>query len=211
MNHGYGRYVAVVGLVLVALITLNTLLTHPRGASGITPGQPLPPFAVPLATANLQGDANIATHANDGSAGRRAACAVRGAEILNVCQLYEHEPLVLTLFVNAASCPAVLQDMQRLAPSFPGVHFAAVAIRGERAGLRRLVAAHGLTFPVGVDRDGVLAVLYKVSSCPQLTFAYPGGIVQGRALLNRPTPAQLRERVATLVAGARVRGWKPPR
>jgi hypothetical protein len=203
------RYVAVVGLVLVGLITLNTLLTHPRGASGIAPGEAVPPFAVPLATGGLEGDANVAPRVNDGSAGRRPACTVRGPAILNVCQLYEQGPLVFALFVDADSCPAVLDDMQRLRSAFPGVRFAAVAIRGKRAALRRLIVAHGLTFPVGIDRDGILAVLYKVSSCPQLTFAYPGGIAQGHALLMRPPLATLHARIAALLAGARAREWTP--
>ena len=68
---------------------------------------------------------------------------MRGPEILNICQQYEHGPVVLALFVNGASCTAVLSDMQALAPSFPGVRFAAVAIKGERAALRKLIAARG--------------------------------------------------------------------
>ena len=52
-----------------------------------------------------------------------------GRGILNVCQLYERGPVVLALFVDAGSCPAVLGDLQALAPSFPGVRFAAVAIK----------------------------------------------------------------------------------
>ncbi|HEY7962013.1 MAG TPA: hypothetical protein VID29_08845 [Solirubrobacteraceae bacterium] len=209
----YGRYVAVIGLVLVALITLNTVLTRPRGASGIAAGQPLPPFAVPLAAGSLEGDADVARHADEGSNGRTAACRERGAQILNVCELYERAPLVLALFVNGGSCAAVLDQMQRLAPAFPGVRFAAVAIqpRGERAALRRLVAARGLTLPVGFDRDGVLAVLYKVSTCPQLTFAYPGGVAQGAPLLGEPSPARLRARVSELAVAARARGWRAPR
>src|SRR5207237_6501188 len=113
---------------------------------------------------------------------------LRGAwtQILNVCQLYERGPVVLALFVNAGSCPAVLGDMQSLAPSFPGVQFAAVALRPDRAGLRRLLRSRGLRLPVGVDRDGSLLALYKVATCPQVSFAYPGGVVQSRALLVRP-------------------------
>ena len=45
----YGRYVGLFGLIIVGLITLNTALTKPNGASGIEPGHRLPPFAVPLA------------------------------------------------------------------------------------------------------------------------------------------------------------------
>jgi hypothetical protein len=205
-----GLPVAIVGLVLLAFITLNTILTAPRGADGIAPGERVPPFALPLARGNVQGDANIATHANDGSAGRRPACAVRGAGLVNICQLYERGPVVLALFVDAGSCPGVLDDMQALAASFPGVSMAAVAIKGERAAVRRLVASHGLGFPVGLDRDGVLAQVYKVSSCPQVTLAYPGGAVQSKALLKRPARAVLRARIAALVAAAKAQGWRQP-
>jgi hypothetical protein len=204
----YGRYATVLGLVLVGLIVLNTLLTKPRGADGIVPGERVPPFAVPLAKGTLEGDANVATHADDGSAGSRPACSVRGPRIMNVCELYEGRPLVLALFVDSGSCPAVLDQMQALAPAFPGVRFAAVAIGGEHGALRRLMAAQGLTLPLGIDRDGVLTVLYKVSSCPQVNFIYPGGVVQSRALLEAPSQGVLRARVAALVAGARARGWQ---
>ena len=60
------------------------------------------------------------------------ACEVRGPQILNICQLYERGPVVLALFVDAGSCADVLGDMQALAPSFPEVRFAAVAIKGGR-------------------------------------------------------------------------------
>jgi len=206
----YGRYVGVLGALILVLITINTALTKPNGASGIQPGQRLAPFAVPLVLGNLPGDADIATHADQGAAGRVRACAERGAQILNVCQLYEQGPVVLALFVNAGSCPAILSDMQALVPSFPGVRFAGVSIKGDRGRLRRLVRTRGLTLPVGIDSDGALAALYKVASCPQVTFAYPGGVVQSRALLARPPLATLRARVSELVAAARARGWRGP-
>jgi hypothetical protein len=55
-----------------------------------------------------------------------------------------------------------------------------------------------------------LAALYKLATCPQLTFAYPGGVVQSKALLRRPSKATLRERVGQLVGASRARGWKGP-
>jgi hypothetical protein len=208
MSLRYGRYAVAFAVVLVGLIVLNTLLTKPRGVDGIVPGERIPPFAVPLAKGTLEGDANVATHADDGSAGSRPACSVRGPRIMNVCELYERSPLVLALFVEGGSCPAVLDEMQALAPTFPGVRFAAVALGGEHGALRRLMAAHGLTLPLGIDSDGVLTVLYKVSSCPQVNFVYPGGVVQSRVLLEAPSQAALRARVTALVAAARVRGWR---
>ena len=133
----YGRYVVVLAIVILLAITVNTLTTKPNGAKGVEVGHRLPPFAVPLALSNLSGDADVATRADQGSAGRVPACAERGARILNVCQLYERAPLVLALFVDSGSCPAILGDMQALAPSFPAVHFAGVAIKPDRRALRR--------------------------------------------------------------------------
>jgi hypothetical protein len=204
---GYGRYVGMLALFILALITLNTILTKPNGSKGIEPGHSVPPFAVPLVLGNLQGDADIATNVHEGARGDVAACQERGAEILNICQLYERGPVVLALFLDAGGCAAVLGDMQSLAPSFPGVQFAAVALKGDRGKLRRLVRSRGLQMPVGEDRDGSLLALYKVASCPQVTFAYPGGVVQSAALLVRPPISTLRERVAQLVAASRARGW----
>jgi hypothetical protein len=201
----YGRYVGLFGLIIVGLITLNTALTKPNGASGIEPGHRLPPFAVPLALSKLEGDANVATRPKQGQAGSVPACSLHKASVLNVCQLYEQGPLVLALFVNEEACPAVLEDMQQLAASFPAVRFAAVAIKGTRSALRKFVAKNDLSIPVGYDKDGALAELYKLSSCPQITFAYRGGVVQSKALLSTPTIGVLRTRVAELQSASRAR------
>jgi len=207
----YGRYVVVLAIVILLAITVNTLTTKPNGAKGVLVGHRLPPFAVPLALSNLSGDADVATRAEEGSAGRVPACAERGRQILNVCQLYESAPLVLALVVDAGSCPAILGDMQALAASFPAVHFAGVAIKPDRGALRRLVRSRHLSIPIGVDRDGVLVGLYKVASCPQISFALPGGVVQSSAVLHRPPLSVLRARVSELQAAARARGWRGPR
>jgi hypothetical protein len=205
----WGRYVGMFALLLLVLITVNTIVTKPNGAKGIKAGSAVPPFAVPLVTApRLVGNADVATRPNQGAEGNVPACQERGPEILNLCELYERGPVVLALFIYAGSCEAVLTDMQAIAPSFPGVQFAAVAIRGDRAALRSLVRKRGLAFPVGLDEEGILARLYKLATCPQVTFVLPGGVVQSAALLDRPSRATLRGRVAALVAAARARGWR---
>ena len=205
----YGGYVGLLVILILVLITINTIVTKPNGVKGLAPGEHLPPFAVPLALGTLKGDADTATHANDGAAGRVAACQERGSQILNVCELYEGAPVVLTLFVDGGSCPDVLGDEQKLSSSFPDVRFAAVAIKGGRSQVSRLIDSRGLKMPVGLDSDGALAALYKVGTCPQVTFAYPGGEVQSDALIERPSLAVLRGRLAALVSASRARGWRP--
>jgi hypothetical protein len=207
----YGRYVGLLALVLVVLITVNTLVSKHVSSRGVEPGQPLPPFAAPLATGTLSGDVNFATRSHQGAAGNTPACAVRGPQILNVCQLYERGPVVVALFVNGGECPRALDTLTQVLPSYPGVQVAAVALGGDRGALRRLIASHRWPFPVGYARDGRdLVTVYRVPLCPQLTFAYPGGIVQGRAIVGNPTAAELRERLALLVTQSRARGWRPP-
>jgi AhpC/TSA family len=204
----WGRYLGLFALGLFVLVAVHTIIDKSTLLRGIEPGHRLPPFAVPLAVGEVNGDADVATRANDGSAGRVPACSERGAGLLNVCELYEQGPVVLALFVDSGSCPEILGDMQALAPSFPGVRFAAVSIKGDRARLQRLVDGRRLSFPVGIDKDGAVATIYNVASCPQVTFAYPGGVVQSAALLTRPSRATLRARVSELVAASRARGWR---
>jgi len=199
----YGRYVGLLALVILVLVTVNTIVTKPNGAKGIEPGHAIPAFAAPLALGTLSGDVNVATRAHEGTAGRTPACSVRGPGVLNVCALYRARPLVLALFVNASSCPDVLSQMQALTSAFPAVSFAAVAIKGERKGLLELMRKRGLTrVQVGIDRDGVLAGLYRMASCPQVSFVLPGGVVQSPALLDTPSPRVLRARVGELAAAA---------
>jgi len=200
------RRTGTLGLAALVVVLVIVLLGRSSGVSGIGPGRRLPPFAAPLAAGALRGDADVAVHADEGASGRVPACAERGPQILNVCELYERGPVVLAMFVDAGSCADVLASMQRLVAAFPGVRFAAVAVKGERAGVRRLIRRLGLTLPVALDPDGAVGVLYDVYSCPQVDFAYRGGVVQSKPLLGAPSPAALRARVRELVASSRARG-----
>jgi hypothetical protein len=205
-GRGHRRaYVGALVLLIIIGVVANGALTKPIGASGVPPGARLPAFAVPLVLGNLSGDADIATRPGQGAAGRVPACLERGPRILNLCELYEHGPVVLALFIDEGGCERVLSEMQALVSEFPDVRFAAVSIKGDRAQLRRLVRSDGLTFPVGIDADGALAELYKDASCPQVSFAYRGGVVQRRAVLTTPTLASLRARVGELAAATRAR------
>jgi hypothetical protein len=53
--------------------------------------------------------------------------------------------------------------------------------------------------PVGFDRDGAVAGLYRVGGCPTFAYVYPGGTLQG-ASIGDLTAAQLSARVDDLLA-----------
>lgn len=170
--------VGVIGVIVLAYITLNTLQTDSPGSRGVPAGKPLPPFAVPLALSNLKGDANIATRAGSGAEGSKPACEVRGPRVLNSCQLAERGPLVLGFMATRSErCEHQIDALERARARFPGVQFAAVAIRGDRGDVRRVIRSHHWSLPVGYDHDGAVANLYAVAICPTITFARRGGRV----------------------------------
>jgi hypothetical protein len=167
----WGWLVGALVLLAIALFTLNTFGDDEGGAKGLQPGARIPPFAAPLATSDLDGDVNVATKPASGAAGKRPACEVRDADVVNSCQLLERGPLVLAfLATRGGDCTDTIDDLQRAHERYPKVQFAAVSIRGNRGDLRRMIAEHGWTFPVAYDHDGVLAGLYGVAVCPHVAF-----------------------------------------
>jgi hypothetical protein len=206
----HGWLIGIVALAVLAWIAINTLRTHGDSSTGLAPGARMPPFAAPLALGPLDGDVNVARRPDSGAAGRRPACRVRGPGIVNLCALERRGPVVLTfLATRGGDCTGELDRLEAVRGGFPGVHVAAVAIRGDRGALRSTIRAHGWRFPVAYDRDGVLANLYGVAVCPQTTFAYPGGRVRETAI-GEESEAALRGRLERLVRASERRGWRPP-
>jgi len=178
-----GWLVGVLGVVVLAYITLNTLRTESVGSRGPEAGTRLPPFAMPLAASRSDADANIATRPDSGPEGSRPACSVRGPAILNVCELAERGPVVLAFLVTRSGrCEEQVDVLDRLAPRHPSVRFAAVSVRGDHEQLRRTVRERGWRLPVGYDHDGAVANLYGVAVCPLVTYARRGGTVAQTAL-----------------------------
>ncbi len=178
-----GWLVGVVGVVVLAYISLNTLRTEGVGSRGLEVGTQLPPFAMPLAASRSDADANIATRPDSGPEGARPACSVRGPEILNVCELAERGPVVLAFLVTRSGrCEEQVDVLDRIAPRHPRVRFAAVSVRGEHEQLRRTVRERGWRLPVGYDHDGAVANRYRVAVCPTVTFADRDGRVARTAL-----------------------------
>jgi AhpC/TSA family len=196
----YGWFLGVVAVLVLALIGLNTLRTQSNGSAGPTKGSTAPPFAAPLVFSSFADDAdvNVARKADQGGAGKVPACSVTSAGVLNLCHLYAGHPAVLVFTATrGGECIRQLDIVQRLRARFPGVAFAAVAIRGSRTDLKRLTREHGWTFPVAYDHDGVLANLYGIAVCPQLTFIRPNGRVEGTAV-GLVQPGELARRVGVL-------------
>jgi len=116
---GSSRYVWFVGVVflLVIIVAMVNAISN-GGVRAPKSGGDLAPFAAPLVLSALDGDANLATGRKGESkeAGRRPACDVRGADILNSCELQERGPVVLTFFADRGSqCVRQLDVLERLA------------------------------------------------------------------------------------------------
>jgi hypothetical protein len=159
----------VAAVLALAYITLNTLGTEGPGSRGVPKGERLPPFAVPLALSNLEGDAQV-----DPS----KACKVRGARVLNSCQLADRGPVAIAFFATKSDrCERQIDVVERVRRRFPDIAFAAVSVRGDRAEVRRQARRRGWGMPVGYDRDGAVSNAYAVAICPTITFAARGGRV----------------------------------
>jgi hypothetical protein len=188
-----GWLVGALAVVVLAYITLNTLRTE--GLSGLEPGSPLPPFAVPAAASASDADARVSAD----------ACSVRGAGVITSCGLTERGPAVLAFVVSrAGECEDQLDTLDRVAPRFPGVAFAGVVVEGDPGDVRELARERGWEIPVGYDHDGAVGILYGLGGvCPLVTFAGRDGRVAGsvHGVLDE---AALSERVRSLDAGQRL-------
>ena len=203
-----------VGLAFAALIVfagINTLRTHNQGGvlgARSDAGTALAEFAVPDARSQLTGDANIAqdnckTSTRPCPAGdrRTPACLVRIPGAIRVCDLFDR-PLVLSFwFTRGGDCESqedVFQGAYRV--SGP-VNFLAIDVRDSRDTVRKLIAEHGWTHPVGLDSDGALSNLYRIGGCPTFIYVYPGGIVQDTSI-GEINASQLGSRIQNLIAAS---------
>ena len=84
--------------------------------------------------------------------------------------------------------------------------FLSIDVRDDRETVRDLVRSHGWQMPVGYDRDGAVASLYRVGGCPTLAYVYPGGTLQSAEIGDLTVP-KLEARVRRLLAAtARAEG-----
>lgn len=190
------RYSLIVGLIFLILIGLATLHSL-NGGGEDTLGLdkqptrwPLPEFAVPVAAGNLEGDANIyqddcgsSTLPCSEDPPRVPACQITTPGAIRVCDLF-NRPLVLSFWFGTESgCERQQSVVSAVAARYRGrVNFLSLDVRDSRGSVRELVRERGWEMPVGFDRDGAVAALYRVGGCPTFAYAYPGGTLEGASI-----------------------------
>jgi hypothetical protein len=191
----YRWAVGIIGIAVVAAVSIYQFATHGVGSTGVPAGESLRDFAAPLAASTLIGDPNL-----------RPPCTLarHDPRALNVCLLARRGPLVLSFFVvGSDECQRQVDALQALSRRYPSVQFAAVAVKASRTATARLVRTHHWTIPVAYDRDGSVGGLYGVAICPMAELADRGGTVRDRLIGDRwQTQAELAPRVGALAAAA---------
>ena len=183
-----GRYTWVVGvaaLIVVIVVAFNSLPNAGRGYRGPEEGKRIPVFAAPLATSDVEGDANVKQDAKDKTAGNDTpACDVDLPGVVTTCELFADKPLVLALSVPASDCERELEAMEDLSRQRRDLQFAAVVSGRSHDTARDVVERTGVTFPVVVDEDLAVFNLYRVAYCSTAIADRGGKLVEFRA--NHP-------------------------
>ena len=208
------RYSVVVGLIFLAVIVVATVQTITSGGGGggtlgldrQSPRWPLPEFAVPAVASGLEGDANVAQDDCESAAvpcpedaRRTPACRIGTPGALRVCDFFDR-PLVISFWFAKGTDCAEQQDVVDAAyRRYRGrVNFLSLDVRDDRDDVRDLIRQRGWKLPVGYDRDGAVASLYRVGGCPTFAYVYPGGTLES-ASSGELTEAQLAARVEQLL------------
>jgi len=174
------NYMAVVGFaffLIFAFALFNMLKTEDSGTVGLGPvliGDTLPPFAVPIATSDLDGDANVDPE---------KACSVDVEGALRICDYFDR-PLVMSFwFTKGSSVCIEPQDIfEELAEHYKSqAGFVSINVRDDRDRVRELIAENGWKVPVGYDRDGAVSNIYRIGVCPTFLFIKPGGVLKSAA------------------------------
>jgi hypothetical protein len=206
------RYSLTVGLLFAAILVIAFIHTiggndnQTLGVDRLAAHWPLPEFAVPAAAGRLEGDANVAQDDCESAqtpcpAGdrRSPACRISTAGAIRVCDLFGR-PLVLSFwFAHGGNCVAQQDVVDRVYRRYRGrVGFLSLDIRDDRDTVRELIHQRHWRMPVGYDRDGAVASLYRVGVCPTFAYAYPGGTLED-ASIGELTAAQLEAHVSELL------------
>jgi hypothetical protein len=191
------KYAWAVGILMLmglgVLLFAETIPNSGEGLFGLERGQRAPDFAVPLATSDLEGDANVCQREPcPEDSGPRPACEIHNRNVLNSCDLTRRPAVLTFIFDRGADCFPQVDRTERVKRSVPGARFATVYFtRKDRGEVQGLVRARRWTQPVGIDQDGQVVNLYGVGGCPTTMFVRAGGRVAATRLGNL-TEDQLR-------------------
>jgi hypothetical protein len=210
------RYAVIVGLLFAAVIAvaaINTLGGEDEGTLGLdqlSRNWPLPEFAVPNAAGPLEGDANVAQDDCEtsqapcpASARREPACRIRTPGAIRVCDFFDR-PLVISFWFSPGDNCTAQQDVvdEVYARYRDRVGFLSLDVRDDRDTVRDLIDSRRWRMPVGYDRDGAVAALYRVGGCPTFAYVYPGGTLHD-ASAGVLTTGQLGARLDDLLRATR--------
>lgn len=208
------RYSIIVGLIFLAIIVVATVNTLRGGGGGETLGLdrlperwPLPEFAVPRADGRLEGDANVSQDDCETSqtpcpqsSVRQPACRIDLAGALRVCDFFDR-PLVLAFWFSrgGSDCTEQQDVVSEVDRRYGGqVNFLSIDVRDDRNTVRELIRRRGWKMPIGYDRDGAVAGLYRIGLCPTFAYVYPGGTLES-AGVGELSAVQLEARVDELL------------
>lgn len=208
------RYTIAVGLIFVAVIVVALVSNAGRntdilGLDSQPLHWPLPEFAVPVAASQREGDANIAQDdcataelPCPPEARRTPACRVDGPDVIRVCDLFNRPSVISFWFSRGGDCVEQQDGVNAAYQRYRDrVNFLSLDVRDSHATVRELVREHGWTMPVGFDRDGAVATLYRVAVCPTFAYVYPGGTLQASSI-GELTAGQLGSRIRALLRDA---------
>jgi hypothetical protein len=210
------RYSLAAGLLFAAVIAIAVVHTLEGGSEGtlgldeLASRWALPEFAVPDAAGGLEGDANVAqddcaspARPCPASSRRASACRIGTPGALRVCDLFDR-PLVLSFwFSRGGDCVEQQDAVDRVYGRYRGrVGFLSLDVRDDRGAVRDLIRRRHWRMPVGYDRDGAVAELYRVGGCPTFAYAYPGGTLRD-ASIGELSARQLEARVDSLLRATR--------
>ena len=208
------RYSILVGLIFLAVIVVAIVRDvgggRTLGLEEQPPRWPLPEFAVPAAAGPLEGDANVAQDdcatselPCPRSASRTPACRVRTRGAIRVCDLFDRPSVISFWFGEGGDCVDQQDVVARLYARYRGrVGFLSLDVRDDRGAVRDVVRGHRWRMPVGYDRDGAVASLYRVGGCPTFAYVYPGGTLQS-ASIGRLDQRGLGARIERLLGATR--------
>lgn len=209
------RYSIAVGVIFFAVVVV-AILNQTGGDNGILGLEsqprhwPLPEFAVPLATSDLEGDANVAQDDCESSqlpcpadAVRTPACRVDEPGAIRVCDLFDRPSLISFWFTSDGACVAQQDVVSHVYERYRGrVAFLSLDVRDDPDTVRNLVRDRDWRMPVGYDRDGAVAALYRLGGCPTFAYVFPGGTLQS-ASAGELTESQLSDRIEALLGATR--------